>query len=103
MKWFATLDLSASYWQIPVHEESQEILTFMAPTGTEAGRFHWTRLPMGLAISSDRFNNLVEEAMMKEPRLRFRKIMDDMLLFSETEEELREMLRRFFWCARSTT
>ena len=65
MKWFATLDLSASYWQIPVHEESQELLTFMAPTGTEAGRFRWTRLPMGLAISSDRFNRLVEEAMKK--------------------------------------
>ena len=95
MKWFATLDLSASYWQIPVHEESQELLTFLAPQGTEAGRFRWTRLPMGLAISSDRFNRLVEEAMKKEPRLTFRKIMDDFLLFAETFEELLEMIRLF--------
>ena len=48
-------------------------------------------MPMGLAISSDRFNRLVEEAMKKEPKLKFRKIMDDVLLFAETFQELRDV------------
>ena len=40
---------------------------------------------MGLSVSSDRFNNLVEEAMRREPGLvNFIKIMDNVLIFTNT-------------------
>ena len=87
MKFFCTLDLSSSYWQIPVDEESEDLLTFMAPTNTGLGRYSWRRLPMGLSLSSDKFNKLVENALAKEKGLKnFVKLMDDILLYGRTLE-----------------
>ena len=51
---------------------------------------------MGLSLSSDRFNKLVEDALAKEVSLKnFVKLMDDVLLYGKTLEELLEQLILF--------
>ena len=49
---FFSVDLSASYFQIPISEESQPLTCFMTPQG----RFQMTWLSMGLYASSNSFN-----------------------------------------------
>ena len=80
MMYFATVDLSATYWLILAVKEFQDILTFMEPSGSGVECFWWTCLPMGLSVSSDNFNDLVERAMKEEAGLtNYAKIMDDIL------------------------
>ncbi len=43
--WFATIDLSSSYWQIEVKPEDRHKTAFILPSGL----FEFTTLPMGLA------------------------------------------------------
>ena len=50
-KWFATLDATKGYWQVPLDEKSQLLTTFLTPWG----RYCWCRAPMGLASSGDEY------------------------------------------------
>ena len=42
--YFAVIDLTQGYWQIPIHEDSQHLTAFR----TAEGLYEWTRLGMGL-------------------------------------------------------
>ncbi len=44
-RWFATLGLSSSYWQIEVKPEDRHKMAFILPSGL----FEFMTLPMGLA------------------------------------------------------
>ena len=72
---FFSVDLSASYFQIPIAEESQPLTTFLTPRG----KFQMTRLSMGLSASSDQFNQRVGGILDNFPNLSVVREIDDLL------------------------
>ena len=50
------LDAKAGYWSVPLHEESQLLTTFRTPFG----RYCWKRLPFGLNVSQDIFQDRMD-------------------------------------------
>ena len=85
---FFNVDLSASYYQIPLDEESQPLTCFMMPRG----RFRMTQLSMGLSASSDAFNHCVGTMMDNFPNLKLTQEIDYLLVFTSGMTELDEQL-----------
>ncbi|XP_064641926.1 uncharacterized protein K02A2.6-like [Lineus longissimus] len=56
---FSKLDAKAGYWAIPLEEESQLLTTFRTPFG----RYCWTRLQFGLAVSQDIFQSRMDDVL----------------------------------------
>ncbi len=53
----SALDLINTYWQLTLHESSQEYTAFTVPG---RGKFVWTVTPMGLKTSPSAFSHLME-------------------------------------------
>ena len=53
----SALDLINAYWQLALHDSSQEYTTFTVPG---RGKFVWTVIPMGLRTSPSAFSRLME-------------------------------------------
>ena len=82
-KYFATLDALHGYFTIRLAPESQHVTTFISPFGS----FVMTCAPMGLACSSDIYNNVTDSIILpSSPNVH--KLVDDILVFGETPEEL---------------
>ena len=56
-KVFSKLDASSGYWQIPVDEESSNLLTFSSPFG----RYKFKRMPYGIHSASEIFQKAVAD------------------------------------------
>ena len=93
-KFFSKLDAKAGYWSIKLSEKSQELTTFRTPFG----RFCFQRLPFGLSISQDlfqqRMDNIIEQCDGVVG------ISDDIVVYGETEEQHDTRLIHFFQIAR---
>ena len=79
---FAKLDAVHGYFQLALAEESSFMTTFLLPQG----RFRYLRSPMGLAPSSDSWcymSDIVVTGLAWA-----RKIVDDVLIWAKTLEEL---------------
>lgn len=87
-KWFAKLDATKGYWQIPLDDESKKLTTFMTPWG----RKRFKRAPMGLASSGDEYCLRGDRALEGIPNLK--KVVDDILCYGESFEELAEILNK---------
>ena len=86
-KFFSTLDAKSGYWQLPLHPDSQHLTTFMTPWG----RFKFLRAPMGLVSTGDEYcrrGNLALQGLGN-----FLKVVDDILVHSETMEKHEQHLR----------
>ena len=59
------LDMTQSYLQIPVDEESKKILTI----NTHKGLFNFTRLPIGVASAPSIFQRITEGILKDIPRV----------------------------------
>jgi hypothetical protein len=81
-KWFAVFDAIKGYWQIKLDDESKPLTTFLTPWG----RYRYMRAPMGLNASGDEFCRRGDLALVDLPYVR--KIVDDILVFAESFEEL---------------
>ena len=57
-KVFSKVDLSHGYWHC-ILEDSSALTTFSTPFG----RYRWTRLPLGLSVSSEIFQKLLLQAL----------------------------------------
>jgi len=88
-KFFATVDATQGYHQVPVSKKSQEFLTII----TQQGRFCYTVTPMGVCSSSDLFNLLTDGEVRWEGN-NVLKNMDDWLLSGRTMEELEGKLEK---------
>jgi hypothetical protein len=86
-KYFATLDAVQGYHQIPLDHASSLLTTFLLPSG----RYRYTRAPMGLNASSDEWCARSDAAL--EGLEKTRKIVDDILVWASTWEELCERVR----------
>ena len=86
-KFFSKLDAVLGYFQLGLDEESSRIMTFLLPQG----KFRYLRAPMRLNASSDEWCCHSDIIIQGIPWAR--KIVDDTLIWAETEEELLESTR----------
>jgi hypothetical protein len=80
-KYFSKLDAKAGYWSIKLDEPSQELTTFRTPFG----RYKFLRLPFGLNVSQDIFQQKIDQILENCPGTVG--IADDIAVFGATEEE----------------
>ena len=80
-KFFTKLDAKAGYWSVPLDEQSQLLTTFRTPIG----RYCFLRLPFGLSISQDIFQQRMDEIL--ENLKGCISIADDICVVGSTEEE----------------
>jgi hypothetical protein len=55
-KFFTLVDAAQGYWHVPLDEESSRLCTFNTPWG----KYRWNRLPFGLKVSSDVFQERLD-------------------------------------------
>jgi hypothetical protein len=94
--WFSSLDLTKSFFQIPLSDtdggfdeegrkifSSQEMCTF----STCDGSYRFLRLPMGLKISSEVFQKVLDSVMVGVKWKSVCTFIDDLLVFSPSWEQ----------------
>ena len=89
-KFFTKLDASNTYWQIPVDDESSKLLTFNSPNG----RYRFLRMPYGIHLASDVCQNRISQ--MLENIEGAANNQDDIIIWGETLEELKNRIIKFF-------
>ena len=62
---FSKMDAKAGYWSIHLDETSQEITTFRTPFG----RYCYKRLPFGLCVSQDLFQQAMDRILARPPEI----------------------------------
>ena len=91
-RWWISNDLTSSYWQVRICEESQGITTFIS----EFGRFRWSVFPQGLSCSGDEFGQRLEIILSKYPKFtNFLRVVDDIAVFGEPKGELEKQFSLF--------
>ena len=89
-KFFTKLDAKSGYWSVHLDEESQELTTFRTPFG----RYCYQRLPFGLSVSQDLFQQRMDAIIEQVPGCIC--IADDIVVIGHTEEEHDRNLRKLF-------
>ena len=85
-QFFAKLDATQGYHQVPLDYDSSKMTTFLLPYG----RFRFLRAPMGLSCSSDEFCRRSDEVVRDLPGVR--KLVDDILVQAPTMEALKDRI-----------
>lgn len=80
---FSTLDLKAGYHQIRMHPRDQHKTAF----SFERGHYEFTRMPFGLKNAPITFQRLMDEFLRGIDEDFCQVYMDDLLVFSRTEEQ----------------
>ena len=88
---FATMDLTTGYHQIPIDKESQDLLVIST---TPMGRFKYQVLAQGVCSASDIFNYLTDGSMRYDGSEAM-KNMDSILLYGGTIEERNKKIEVF--------
>ena len=95
-KFFSTLDLKSSYWQIRVHPDSQEKTAFITPQGL----YEFRIMPFGLMNGPAVFQRLMQQVVMglnpEEGPDHIVVYLDDILVFSKSLDEHRNHLKQVF-------
>ncbi len=86
-QFFAKMDAVHGYFQLALDEESSKLTTFLLPSG----RYRYLRAPMGLSCSSDEWCRHSDRAI--EGLAFARKIVDDILVWSNTLPLLHERIK----------
>ena len=81
-KHFSKLDAKAGYWSIQLEDESQLLTTLRTPIG----RYCYQRLPFGLCVSQDIFQQRMDEIIL-ESLEGCVGIADNICIFGATQEE----------------
>jgi len=90
-KVFALIDLCQVYWQLPLHENSQECQSFITPDGM----FSPTRVMHGQPNAVSYCQSSIQ-LMCKHMLDKFLQWLDDLLFFATTADELLTSLEAFF-------
>ena len=78
---FTTLDAASGFWQIPLHEESQPLTTFITPFG----RYMFKRLPFGINLATDEYQKKMMELFGEQDGVEV--IVDDILVHGRDQAE----------------
>lgn len=82
-KYFSKLDAKTGYWSVTLDETSQLLTTFHSPVG----RFCFQRLPFGLNVSQDIFQQHIDIDTILKQCPGTTGIADDITVVGSTEEE----------------
>ena len=80
-KYFTTLDAASGFWQIPLHEDSQLLTTFITPFG----RYAFKRLPFGINSAPEIFQRKMVELLTGLEGVEV--IIDDILVHGKSLEQ----------------
>jgi len=90
-RFFAKLDLTNGYHQMPLAKESQKYTAFTCNRGI----FHWTRVAMGLKNSAAYFQKVMSEEVLAGLVQHICELyIDDCIIFADTEKELLNRVRK---------
>ena len=93
--WYSSIDVSNSFFQVPIAEEHRDKLSF----STRQGLWRWTALPMGAKNSSGVFSRLMALVLRGLSSLVVLSFVDDCVILGRTAEEhianLRAVFERF--------
>ncbi|GMF30981.1 unnamed protein product [Phytophthora fragariaefolia] len=89
---FAKFDLMKGFWQMPLHPDSQEVLSFM----TEDSVFTPLRVPQGAMDSSVHFQNQLQAVFRELLGHHCLIWIDDIIIYAESAVAFVAALRRFF-------
>lgn len=78
---FSKLDANCGFWQIPLHEESQLLTTFITPFG----RFYFKRLPFGISSAPEYFQRRMSAILTGHKGVLCH--MDDIFIFGRDQSE----------------
>ena len=92
-RFFSTMDLKLGFWQVKMAKDSQQYTAFMVGS---MGVNEFLRMPYGLCNAPETFQRLMQNCL-GELNLTYALIyLDDMIVFSRTEEEHLHRLRVVF-------
>ena len=89
-QWFTVVDAAKGYHQCLLADECRLLTTFTTPFG----RFAFKRAPYGITSISEHYNRRMEEALQGLPGP-YRRVVDDVVIFSDTLEEHVQHVREF--------
>lgn len=88
-KVFSRIDLRSGYWQMPVRSEDQEKTAFR----TRYGHYEFKVVPFGLANAPPQFMAMINDIFREELDKFVVVFLDDIIVYSRTEEEHVDHLR----------
>jgi len=77
------LDGYSGYNQISVHEDDRDKIAFTTPWGT----FHYAKMPFGLKNAGATFQQVMDLAFVNEKDVFLVIYLDDLMVFSKSDEE----------------
>lgn len=90
---FSKLDATSGFWQIPLHEDSEPLTTFITPFG----RYCFRRLPFGISSAPEHFQLRISQIIAGTTGALCH--ADDVLVFGKDQKEhnerLCEVLKKF--------
>ena len=78
---FTKLDLTQAYLQLPVHENSKELVTI----NTHKGLYRYIRMPFGIASAPAIWQRTIEEVLQGIPGVQV--MSDDMIITGKDDQE----------------
>lgn len=81
MKFFTKIDLTSSFYQIPIDEDYQDITSFTCPLG----QYKFRTLPFGLKSSPKLFQRVISQILNDFENIII--FVDDILIFNKTQKE----------------
>ena len=92
-KYFTSLDLKSGYWQVELEEYAKPYTTF---TVGPLGFYECNRMPFGLINAPATFQRLMQNVLGDLHLNGCVVYIDDIIIYSKTEEEHRELLVKVF-------
>ena len=90
---FSSLDLKSGFWQVPMDPESKKYTAF---TAGDMGFFEFNRMPFGLCNAPATFQRCMVNCLGELNLVYAIIYLDDIVVFSDTEEEHLIRLRKVF-------
>ena len=95
VEYFRIVNMKKGFWQVELHPYSQMYTAMSLPSG----RYVWTRLLMGLVVSSDKLQKKLDTVYNAQPGVTG--IVDDMIITGKSQEEHDHNFLNFLQITRS--